>query len=95
MELHNRIVELMLQKGIYSKPPRINTPKQVDFVHDSSYLTGWFGDKRPLNAIEISGLSYNMQKTVGKTRNRIWPSMLVKRAPKILSEGESNLQKTI
>lgn len=66
LELHNRIVELMLQKGIYSKPPRINTPKQVDFVHSQSYLTGWFGDKRPLNAIEISGLSYNMQKTVVK-----------------------------
>jgi spore coat protein CotF len=67
MELHNRIVELMLKKGIYSKPPRINTPKQVDFVHNQSYLTGWFGDKRPLNAIEISGISYNMQKTVAKS----------------------------
>lgn len=66
MELHNRIVELMLKKGIYSKPPRINIPKQVDFVHHQSYLTGWFGDKRPLNAIEISGISYNMQKTVAK-----------------------------
>ncbi|MFP7297070.1 DUF3231 family protein [Neobacillus niacini] len=66
MELHSRIVELMLKKGIYSKPPRINTPKQVEFVHKQSYLTGWFGDKRPLNAIEISGISYNMQKTVAK-----------------------------
>lgn len=66
MELHNRVVELMLVKGIYSRPPRINKPKQVDFVHEQSYLTGWFGDKRPLNAIEISGVSYNMQKTVAK-----------------------------
>jgi spore coat protein CotF len=66
MELHDRVVQLMLEKGIYSKPPRINTPKQVDFVHSQSYLTGWFGKKRPLNAMEISGLSYNMQKTVGK-----------------------------
>jgi len=66
MELHHQIVELMLTKGIYSKPPRIYTPKQVEFVHNQSYLTGWFGDKRPLNAIEISGISYNMQKTVAK-----------------------------
>lgn len=66
MELHTRIVELMVEKGIYSKPPRINIPKKVDFVHNQSYLTGWFGDKRPLNAIEISGTSYNMQKTVVK-----------------------------
>lgn len=66
MELHNRVVQLMLDKGIYSKPPRINTPKQVEFVHNQSYLSGWFGKKRPLNAIEISGVSYNMQKTVAK-----------------------------
>ncbi len=66
MELHNRVVELMVERGIYSKPPRINTPKKIDFVHKQSYLTGWFGDKRPLNAIEISGISYNMQKTVVK-----------------------------
>jgi spore coat protein CotF len=66
MELHDKIVELMLEKGIYSKPPRINTPKQVDFVNEQSYLTGWFGKKRPLNAMEISGISYNMQKTVAK-----------------------------
>jgi hypothetical protein len=66
MELHEKIVELMLLKGIYSKPPRINTPKEIDFVNNRSYLNGWFGEKRPLNAIEISGLSYNMQKTVAK-----------------------------
>jgi hypothetical protein len=66
MELHDRIVQAMLVKGIYSKPPRINIPKAIDFVHDESYLAGWFGKKRPLNAIEISGLSYNMQKTVAK-----------------------------
>lgn len=34
MELHSRIVELMLAKGIYSKPPRINNPKEVEFVHN-------------------------------------------------------------
>jgi hypothetical protein len=38
----------------------------VEFVQNQGYLTGWFGDKRPLNAIEISGISYNMQKTVAK-----------------------------
>ncbi|WP_318509039.1 DUF3231 family protein [Bacillus sp. T3] len=66
MNLHDKIVKLMQKKGIYSLPPRINRPKQVDFVHNQSYLAGWFCKKRPLNAIEISGLSYNMQKTVVK-----------------------------
>ncbi|MCT8138765.1 DUF3231 family protein [Anaerobacillus sp. CMMVII] len=66
MELYERVVQLMLNKGIYSRAPHINPPSQLDFVNDQSYLTGWFGKKRPLNAMEISGISYNMQKTVVK-----------------------------
>lgn len=62
MQLYKRIVNLLLNKGIYSKPPRINIPNEIDFVDDQRYLTGWFGKKRPLNAIEISGLSFNMIK---------------------------------
>ena len=63
MELFQRTVQLMLKKGIYSRPPRLNNPNQIDFVNKQSYLTGWFGKKRPLNAMEISGLSFNMTKT--------------------------------
>jgi Protein of unknown function (DUF3231) len=66
MELYERIVDVMLNKGIYSKPPRIDAPNQIDFVSDQRYLSGWFGKKRPLSAIEISGVSYNMQKTIVK-----------------------------
>jgi uncharacterized membrane protein YtjA (UPF0391 family) len=66
MELYERIVDVMLNKGIYSKPPRIDVPSQIDFVSNQRYLTGWFGKKRPLSAMEISGISYNMQKTIVK-----------------------------
>lgn len=66
MELYKRLADVMLNKGIFSKPPRINTPKQVEFVNNQRYLTGWFGKKRPLNAVEISGVSYNMVKVVVK-----------------------------
>lgn len=62
MELYERTATVMLNKGVYSKPPRINTPTEVDFVNDQRYLTGWFGKKRPLNAVEISGISFNMVK---------------------------------
>lgn len=67
MELHKRIVSIMLNKGFYSKTARINTPEQVKFVDDQSYLAGWFGKKRPLNAIEISGMSFNIKKDIVKT----------------------------
>jgi uncharacterized membrane protein YtjA (UPF0391 family) len=66
MALYERTVHLMLKKGIYSRTPRINSPEKADFVDNKSYLAGWFGKKRPLNALEISGLSFNMQKTAVK-----------------------------
>ncbi|WP_423798385.1 DUF3231 family protein [Neobacillus sp. SAB-20_R2A] len=62
MQLYKRIANLLLSKGIYSKPPRINIPNEIDFVNNQSYLTGWFGKKRPLNAVEISALCFNMIK---------------------------------
>ncbi|OAS86854.1 MULTISPECIES: DUF3231 family protein [Metabacillus] len=66
MELYERTIDVMLNKGIYSKPPRINTPNQIDFVDHQRYLSGWFGKKRPLNAIEISGINFNMLKIIAK-----------------------------
>jgi hypothetical protein len=66
LELHRRITETMLYKGIISKPPNIQTPKQVDFVKKQSYLTGWFGERRPLNSVELNGTFFNMKKTVVK-----------------------------
>jgi len=62
MRLYKRITKVLLGKGIYSKPPRINTPNEIDFVNNQNYLSGWFGQKRPLNAVEISGLCFNMIK---------------------------------
>jgi hypothetical protein len=66
MELHKRVIHVMLNKGLYSKTARINTPSQVVFVDDQSYLAGWFGKKRPLNVVEISGMSFNMKKDAAK-----------------------------
>jgi hypothetical protein len=66
MELYERIATLMQIKGIYSKPPRINTPSKVNYVDNQQYLTGWFGKKRPLSVVEISGVSFNMVKIIVK-----------------------------
>ncbi|WP_186576525.1 DUF3231 family protein [Aquibacillus kalidii] len=65
-DLYDSLLELMLEKGILSKPPVLNPPYQADIIKDQDYLAGWFGKKRPLNAIEISGLHYNMKKTIVK-----------------------------
>jgi hypothetical protein len=70
-ELLNRVTTLLQEKGLYIRPPYIPTPIQVDFVHKQNFLTGWFGDRRPLNTIEIMNLFFNLQ------RNAIGNSLLM------------------
>ncbi len=66
-QLFNKATELMLSKGAFTRPPHIPKPKQVEYVQKQSFLTGWFGDRRPLNVIEISGVYFNMtQNILGK-----------------------------
>lgn len=65
-ELYDQILEMMLDRGILSLPPKLHPSKEATFVREQTYYTGWFGPKRPLNGIEISGVFYNMQKTVVK-----------------------------
>lgn len=66
MQLYDKIVKLMLQKGIFNRPPNINAPHDVDFVTKQSFLAGWLGKRRPLNAIEMTGMYFNMQKLIIK-----------------------------
>jgi hypothetical protein len=62
MELFDQSIDLMLSKGLFTRPPIIAPPESIDFVKHQSFLTGWLGDRRPLNAIEIGDISFNMLK---------------------------------
>ncbi|MCM3601147.1 DUF3231 family protein [Robertmurraya korlensis] len=62
MKLFEQSIDLMLSKGLFTRPPIITPPQSIDFVKDQSFLSGWFGDRRPLNAIEIGDISFNMLK---------------------------------
>ncbi|WP_026692653.1 DUF3231 family protein [Peribacillus kribbensis] len=64
--LYDRVTSLSLSKGIQSKPPTLNNHQHVGFIKKQGYMTGWFGKRRPINAIEISGVYLNMQKTMVK-----------------------------
>lgn len=66
MELYDRATQVMLDKGIISKPPVLNNQQKIDFIGKQNYLTGWFGKRRPVSAIEISGIYLNMHKTLMK-----------------------------
>ncbi|KML41166.1 MAG: DUF3231 family protein [Bacillota bacterium] len=66
MELFDRSADVLIEKGVMVKPPILNNQHEIDFVGKQSYLTGWFGKRRPVNAIEISGIYLNMQKIMMK-----------------------------
>lgn len=57
-QLHKQAIELAKQKGIYLRTPSIPKADKIEFVEKDSFLTGWFGDRRPLLGIEIANLSY-------------------------------------
>src|SRR5690606_26088582 len=84
MELFNQITDLMLEKGIYQKPPNIPTPTGITFVQDKSFMNAWVGDRRPLNVIEISEVYFNviknmLSKTLYLAYHQVAPSTEVKK----------------
>ncbi len=67
MSLHNDIRNLLLNEGLYVRPPIISPAAKVDFVTDDSFLGSFFEEKRPLSVIEISHLFMNIQNNhIGK-----------------------------
>ncbi|WP_342431636.1 DUF3231 family protein [Neobacillus sp. FSL H8-0543] len=62
MMLFEKTIDTMLTKGLYSRPPVLTPPAAIDFVKHQNFLTGWFGERRPLTGIEIGDISFNMNK---------------------------------
>lgn len=58
--LSKKADNLMLEKGIYARPPYIPAPESVEFIQKRSFLNGFFGDKRTVNAMEITNLFANI-----------------------------------
>lgn len=61
IKLMNNVNDLLDTKGFLVKPAYIPVPKKIDIVKKQNYLNGFFGDVRPLNAIEITHLYDNVQ----------------------------------
>ncbi|MBE4910511.1 DUF3231 family protein [Bacillus luteolus] len=66
-DIQNKIMDLLLQKGIFTRPPYIPYPTRVDFVKEQSFLTGWFGERRSLHCMQITHLFFNLRRNaIGK-----------------------------
>ncbi|WP_284561128.1 DUF3231 family protein [Bacillus sp. T2.9-1] len=60
MDLIEQINELLMKKGLISKPAIIPLPEKAEFVH-KDFLNGFFGHIRPLHALEIAHLYDNIE----------------------------------
>lgn len=66
-KLYNESLNVLLEKGLYNRAASIPIPEKVEFIEKQGYLTGWFGERRPMNVIEIMHFYNNMERNaVGK-----------------------------
>ncbi|MDD3653450.1 MAG: DUF3231 family protein [Desulfotomaculaceae bacterium] len=59
-----RTIELAISKGFYMRPPQIPIPKKPEVAKSQNFITGFFGKKRPLTAIEISHIFSGLNKNL-------------------------------
>jgi hypothetical protein len=64
VEICNQTKNILLEKGLYFRSPVILPYKKPDFVKNENFLTGWFGEKRPLSCIEITDIYFNLKKSI-------------------------------
>lgn len=62
-----QINSVLMEKKYISAPPKIPTPKGVELVDKQSYLNGFMGEIRPLQALEIIHLWDNIENNVTST----------------------------
>ncbi|MGG4470767.1 DUF3231 family protein [Paenibacillus alvei] len=60
LKLYDEMTDLMMKKGIAITPPSIPHLKELDMVEKKRFFDGWFGEERPLTAIEITELYANI-----------------------------------
>jgi hypothetical protein len=57
-DLSNRADSVLLEKGLYVRPPYVSIPERVEFVDERTYIGGFIveflGKERPINAMEIA-----------------------------------------
>lgn len=61
-EMFGKAVRMMLSKGVYDRPPKMEYPKEIEFIQKDSFLSGFVGKKRPLNAVELTEIFFNIER---------------------------------
>lgn len=63
-ELSNRVVQVLLSKGLYVRPPYISIPQNVEFVKNQNFLGNLIGKNRSLQVNEILNIYANIRTNV-------------------------------
>ncbi|WP_158736023.1 DUF3231 family protein [Alteribacillus sp. YIM 98480] len=62
--LDEKSLEVLKNKGIYTRSPYISYPEKVRFVHKKNFLAGFTTKRRPLTAQEITHLFTNLDTNI-------------------------------
>jgi len=56
----------LLGKGVLARPPYVTMPKQVEFIEDKNYMSGFniFTEKRSLNTIEVGFINQAIEDNI-------------------------------
>lgn len=60
-KLYREATTIMLEKGVYDRPPMVPYPDKVEYVEHQSYISGLW-KKRPLNVAEITEIFFNTER---------------------------------
>lgn len=96
-DLLKRADEVMLRKGLLVKPPYFPVPDRVEYVHKDTFFGGLIGDKRPINALEITHVYTRLQVKMFERALILGFSQVVKsqKVLKLLSNGKKMLDNQI
>ena len=60
IDLYNNSTDIKLSKGVFVRAPRVEVSQQVEYIKSRSFITDWFGEKRPLLTVEITHIFSNI-----------------------------------
>jgi hypothetical protein len=65
-EIFDQCAQLLLEKGVLARPPYVTMPKEVSFVRDTNYLSGFklMKETRSLNVIELSQIHHAIENNL-------------------------------
>ena len=96
-EIYKKANDILLSKGLFVRAPYIPIPDRVEWIHGESWYNDIFGEKRPINAIEIghvfsSSYSKSLERTMLLGLNQVANS---KKLKEYLSKGKKVCDKQI